>query len=886
MSKITSIPVTLLALSLLLSCSKYKPSTTVDLEDLTAYYSSDGLELDSLGADSTELIMTNFAGPDLVPSPSCLAVASTGEVFVGVDMIGSLGKTPGKGSIIRLVDSNHDGVMDTHTEFAKVDNPRGIIAMQDQVFVLHTVFGSDSLAQGMDLVVFEDKDKNGVADGPSKPLITNISTKNQLQSRGTDHSTNGIRLGIDGWIYIAVGDFGFVDAEDREGTKLTMLGGGIVRVRPDGTGMEVYTHGTRNIYDVAIDPFMNIYTRGNTNDGGGWNIRFIHHIQSGEYGYPSLFKHFTDEILPALVDLGGGSGTGSYFMDDARWPEKYNQVPMMADWGKSQLYIHRVSMDGPSFTQADENFIKLAQITDVDVDGSGTMYLAAWDGAGYRGNPEKGYVVRVIPTDWTYEAYPDLKSATVDEVAELLKARNSVTRLDAQQELLTRSKEEAAAAALKIAQDQSLPLDSRVAGIYTYSQIACASGVQELIKLSEEDKIREFALRALTDRKTCLDAVPVDLFIAAAQDANPRVKAAAVIGLGRLGDLKATDVLLDIEVPASAQIPAKDTEGPHATPNSAIVLPHLAVKALVDLKAVDATVKAIDSDNYKLALWALRLMHDAKAVDGLLAAYEKSDETEKKAEVLRTISRLYQKEAPYDGSWWWGTRPDTHGPYYKTENWEASEKIKSFLVAEAGKADDTQKSTFASLNDRLRLGIVELGTESAMAEVEEATVDLESIKNKKGQVGEASIEDVVLAVAELKGDAIAGKALFVSQGCLACHSVEEGQPLKGPYMGQIGSILSRDQIVESILKPNASISQGFASIQITTNDGKFFMGFVTAESAEGLTIRDIAGNATKLEKKNIKERKELENSMMPAGLANALSYEELASLVTYLSQQK
>jgi putative heme-binding domain-containing protein len=631
---------------------------------------------------------------------------------------------------------------------------------------------------------------------------------------------------------------------------------------------------------------MNIYTRGNTNDGGGWNIRFIHHIQSGEYGYPSLFKHFTDEILPALVDLGGGSGTGSYFMDDARWPEKYNQVPMMADWGKSQLYIHRVSMDGPSFTQADENFIKLAQITDVDVDGSGTMYLAAWDGAGYRGNPEKGYVVRVVPTDWTYEAYPDLKSATVDEVAELLKARNSVTRLDAQQELLTRSKEEAAAAALKIAQDQSLPLDSRVAGIYTYSQIACASGVQELIKLSDEDKIREFALRALTDRKTCLDAVPVDLFIAAAQDANPRVKAAAVIGLGRLGDLKATDVLLDIEVPASAQIPAKDTEGPHATPNSAIVLPHLAVKALVDLKAVDATVKAIDSDNYKLALWALRLMHDAKAVDGLLAAYEKSDETEKKAEVLRTISRLYQKEAPYDGSWWWGTRPDTHGPYYKTENWEASEKIKSFLVAEAGKADDTQKSTFASLNDRLRLGIVELGTESAMAKVEEATVDLESIKNKKGQVGEASIEDVVLAVAELKGDAIAGKALFVSQGCLACHSVEEGQPLKGPYMGQIGSILSRDQIVESILKPNASISQGFASIQITTNDGKFFMGFVTAESAEGLTIRDIAGNATKLEKKNIKERKELENSMMPAGLANALSYEELASLVTYLSQQK
>src|SRR5690606_36261216 len=113
-----------------------------------------------------------------------------------------------------------------------------------------------------------------------KPLIENISSPKFLQDRGTDHSTNGIRMGIDGWIYIAVGDFGFTDAVDRDGTKLTQLGGGIVRVRPDGTEMEVYTHGMRNIYDVAIDPFMNIFTRGITNDGGGWNIRFTNHIQS------------------------------------------------------------------------------------------------------------------------------------------------------------------------------------------------------------------------------------------------------------------------------------------------------------------------------------------------------------------------------------------------------------------------------------------------------------------------------------------------------------------------------------------------------------------------------------------------------------------------------
>jgi putative heme-binding domain-containing protein len=185
------------------------------------------------------------------------------------------------------------------------------------------------------------------------------------------------------------------------------------------------------------------------------------------------------------------------------------------------------------------------------------------------------------------------------------------------------------------------------------------------------------------------------------------------------------------------------------------------------------------------------------------------------------------------------------------------------------------------------MGIEELGT----AEMEETAgvvnkVDFEAIKNKKGQVGEASIEDVILAMGDIKGDASKGKALFTSQGCIACHSIEKGQAMKGPFMGQIGSIMNRYQIIESILKPNASISQGFASFMIETKDGKSYLGFVTAESADELTIRDLTGNATKLTKKDIKSREEMENSIMPAGLANSLSYEELASLVTFLQGKK
>ena len=832
-----------------------------------------------------DLQITGYTGPSLTPSPACLSVAATGEVYVGVDMIGSLGKTPGKGMIIRLTDCNNDGIIDSHTEYAQVNNPRGIISMGDRLFVLHTKF-SDSGATGMELVVFEDKNHDGIADGDPKVLVQHMSNPTYLKNRGTDHATNGIRMGIDGWIYIAVGDFGFHDAVGSDGKKLTMLGGGIVRVRPDGTEMEIYTHGTRNIYDVAIDPYMNIFTRDNTNDGGGWNIRFSHQIQSGEYGYPVLWRHFTEEIIPALVDLGGGSGTGALFMDEPTWPKQYNHVPMMADWGRSELYIHRLTPDGGSFKQQQEDFIKLPQITDLDVDGSGRLYLSAWDGAGYSGDSSKGFVVRVVPKDWKYKPFPDLKDASITELQSLLKSSSAVARLQAQQELLTRPAEDAAKAAWELAANKNLPLYARVAGIYTYAQAAEENDIKNLVQLASEENVREFALRALADRKPFVKNVPIAPFLSGLKDTSARVQIAAIVGLGRLGRPEAAQALLQTPVPASFVAPPKGQDGPHATPNSEIIPAHLAVHALVSLNAVDACIAAIGSKNSTLALWALRYMHDPKAVDGLITAYNSAQDQGLKTRILTTLARLYHEEAPYDGTWWWGTRPDTHGPYYKPVVWSSSDKIKALLVQEWDKSTAAGKQFFADLNGKLRLGITQFGGEEELAANDEVKVDLNKIKSKKGQIGKTSIEDIMLAMDKIKGNPATGKKLFAQQGCIACHTLSKNETPKGPFMGQIGAIMNRKQIAESILKPNASISQGFATVKITTKDNKTLMGFVTAQSADRVVLRDITGTPHTINTKDIKKREELKTSIMPTGLANSLSYEEFASLITFLSQQK
>ena len=143
MSKISLSLTALIGSFLAFGCSS-PDSRKADLDELINFYPQSELDTTKHGADSTELIMTNFAGPDIVPSPAALAVSPNGNVFVGVDMMGSLGKEPGKGAIVRLVDSNNDGKLDSHTEFVKVDNPRGIIAVRDQVYVLHTQFSEET----------------------------------------------------------------------------------------------------------------------------------------------------------------------------------------------------------------------------------------------------------------------------------------------------------------------------------------------------------------------------------------------------------------------------------------------------------------------------------------------------------------------------------------------------------------------------------------------------------------------------------------------------------------------------------------------------------------------------------------------------------------------
>ena len=140
--------------------------------------------------------------------------------------------------------------------------------------------------------------------------------------------------------------------------------------------------------------------------------------------------------------------------------------------------------------------------------------------------------------------------------------------------------------------------------------------------------------------------------------------------------------------------------------------------------------------------------------------------------------------------------------------------------------------------------------------------------------------------AEQVGEGEKGKAVFLqpSIACLSCHKVGETGTDIGPELSAVGSSMSTEFIIESLLWPQKDIKEGYISTTITTSDGKVIRGYIKGRENRILTIQDMSTRELiKINEDNIKEQKNA-GSPMPNGLIAALSKEQFLNLVSYLKQ--
>ena len=228
--------------------------------------------------------------------------------------------------------------------------PLGIAIAKDPVGPGYKVF----VCQSPDILVFEDKDGDGHADGPPKKLLTGFGGIDH------DHGVHGIRIGPDMKLYFSVGDPGGLcvhnlQSSDGKGRKWTTndtdcRAGTIWRCDLDGTNLELIADGFRNEYEPCVDSFGTVFVSDNDDDGQQ-QTRICYVMPGGDYGYqlPHKVSHWNEEvpgIVPKVLRTYFGAPTGMCFYEGTLFPKKYWGQPLHTDAGPRQVRCYHLTPDG------------------------------------------------------------------------------------------------------------------------------------------------------------------------------------------------------------------------------------------------------------------------------------------------------------------------------------------------------------------------------------------------------------------------------------------------------------------------------------------------------------------------------------------------------------
>lgn len=147
-------------------------------------------------------------------------------------------------------------------------------------------------------------------------------------------------------------------------------------------------------------------------------------------------------------------------------------------------------------------------------------------------------------------------------------------------------------------------------------------------------------------------------------------------------------------------------------------------------------------------------------------------------------------------------------------------------------------------------------------------------------------EEVAQLVADVNrlGDPARGEAVFrrAENQCLKCHAIAGAGGLVGPGLESIGASAPVDYLVDSLMLPDKAVKENYNSTVVATSDGQIFTGIKVRQTDTDLVLRDAEDREQSIPLDAIEEQKP-GKSLMPAGLTDSLTRQELLDLVRFLS---
>jgi putative membrane-bound dehydrogenase-like protein len=626
---------------------------------------------------------TLFACDPLIEYPSVIAAGpKPGALFVAIDYMTGLGTKIVRRSEIRLIeDTDGDGYADKATVFANGFNSiQGLAYRDGTVYVMHAPF----------LTALRDTRGTGVAD-ERKNLLGGLGLTPE-QNPARLHCANGVVVGHDGWLYLALGDNG-VNVPRPEGDRLIFNGGGILRCRPDGRDLHVFATGLRNIYDVALDAELNVFVRDNENDGGTYMIRVCHSFFGADHGYPYHYYERPDEALPPIGNFGLGSSAGGVCYLEPQFPAEYRGNLFFCEWGRS-VVRYRLARAGSGFASVKEMEFAAGdpkdtypfKPTDIVVQRDGALLVADY-ADGQRPKRGRGRIYRIA-----YDG--DGKTPPVSGGSQI--RREPLTQLDSTsyyercdgQQAIERLGAKGAKIIGGALADKCLGERGRWHAIWALAHLRGAEATDDFVRLAKTDpaaSVRAQAVRALADTADPvlvshkLDGIRHDNGLAKqlaslSQGQDPRVLLDIVVALGRLRWAGAPDWLRENIGKPDAALAHAATQTLRRSGNWPAIL------KLVD-EPTGAPMRAI-------ALRALAERFEPKVVDGLIERLGTEQNAARRREYADTLARVYRQPGPWK---YWGYRPPPRPA--NTVAWERTDAIAQALDRALADGDPTVRVT-------------------------------------------------------------------------------------------------------------------------------------------------------------------------------------------------
>lgn len=634
-------------------------------------------------------------------------------------------------------------------------------------------------------------------------------------------------------------------------------GGWVCRISPDGKERVLWSIGYRNQYDVSINRQGEMFTFDADME---WDLGMpwyrptrVNHVVSGsEFGWRSgtgKWPVYYPDSLPAVVDIGPASPTGTLFGTGAKFPAKWQDAYFVLDWTYGTIWACHLKPQGASYTADVEEFVSGTPlpVTDACVARDGAMYFAI----GGRGAQSGLYRV-------TYAGSESTAPATGDDAGAPARAQRR---------------------ALEAFHGKADP--KAVETVWPF--------------LSSPDRFLRYAARI------ALESQPIDGWKAKAlalQD--PQALVTAAVGLARQGkaadgpalvaalnglDLGRLAEPLALEALRAYQLAFIRLGRPDASGREAVL------KRLSPL--FPATSDAINAELAQILVY----LQDPTATPRAMALFEKAKPAAKPKWVTvldrnrgyaGAVDKAFEKGPPLEKisiaftlrNATVGWTPELRKAYFEflnhiENNFSGGASYKKFV-------QEIRRDAATTLSAPERKELAEL-----VGEKPKPAIKLEDLPKPKGPGKEWTTSELLeLAEGGLKKRNFEnGKRAYLAARCVACHRFDGEGGDQAPDLTGVASRFGVRDLIESIVEPSKVISDQYQATVIKTKDGTVVAGRVVGEHEGKLRIATdllYPEKLTEVAKGEIADSKPSALSPMPEKLIGPLSPDEALDLLAYL----